>query len=344
MQNLFGKTFLQIQAIVTDSGLPSFTARQICEWLYKKHADRFEDMTNLSKRARQQLADSFTLDIAAPSSVQTSADGTKKYLFAAGCNRFIESAYIPDRSRATLCVSAQVGCKMGCLFCLTGKQGFQAQLPAGDIINQVRSLPERDSLTNIVYMGMGEPFDNLDNVMDSLEILTADWGYAMSPRRITVSTIGILPAMQHFIEHSQCHLAVSLHSPFHEERAKLMPVETVYPAEKILALLRAYDFGRQRRISFEYILFKDLNDTPRHSAALSRMLNGLRCRVNLIRFHPIPGSPLACSPEPTINTFRDALMQKGIRTTIRASRGQDISAACGMLSTKERVKVQAPDF
>ncbi len=344
MDVLFGKTLPELQEITTELGLPTFTAKQIADWLYKKQVDSIDEMTNLSKVARQKLSERFEMGITAPNSEQASKDGTKKYLFPAGCKRFIESAYIPDRERATLCVSSQVGCKMGCLFCLTGKQGFQSQLDAGQIVNQIRSLPERDKLTNIVYMGMGEPFDNLDNVMKSLEILTADWGYAMSPRRITVSTIGIVPAMRHFIENSQCHLAVSLHSPFHEERLKLMPVENVYPATEVLDLLRSFDFGRQRRISFEYIMFRDINDTQRHVNELARMLNGLRCRMNLIRFHPIPDTPLQCSTEETIAAFRDGLMRKGIRTTIRASRGQDIFAACGMLSTKALVKEQAPDF
>jgi 23S rRNA (adenine2503-C2)-methyltransferase len=344
MDALFGKTQTELQQIVHDLGLPAFAARQIADWLYKKHVDAIAGMTNLSKVARQKLAATYELGITPPDSVQTSTDGTRKYLFPAGCNRYIESAYIPDRQRATLCVSSQVGCKMGCLFCMTGKQGFQSQLTAAQIVNQIRSLPEREKLTNIVYMGMGEPFDNLDNVMQSLDILTADWGYAMSPRRITVSTIGILPAMRHFIENSQCHLAVSLHSPFHEERLKLMPVENVYPADELLELLRSFDFGRQRRISFEYILFRGINDTPRHINELVRLLNGLRCRINLIRFHPIPDTPLQCSTEETIAAFRNGLLRKGIRTTVRASRGQDIFAACGMLSTKALVKQQAPDF
>jgi len=344
MDALFGKTLAELQNITAELGLPKFAAKQIADWLYKKQVDSIEDMTNLSKVARQKLSENFEMGITQPTSEQASKDGTKKYLFPAGCSRFIESAYIPDRQRATLCVSSQVGCKMGCLFCLTGKQGFQSQLDAGQIVNQIRSLPERDKLTNIVYMGMGEPFDNLDNVMKSLEILTADWGYAMSPRRITVSTIGIVPAMRHFIENSQCHLAVSLHSPFHEERLRLMPVENVYPAKDVLELLRSFDFGRQRRISFEYIMFRDVNDTQRHVNELARMLNGMRCRMNLIRFHPIPDTPLLCSTEETIAALREGLMRKGIRTTIRASRGQDIFAACGMLSTKALVKAQAPDF
>ncbi len=341
---LFGKNYSEIQTIVAELGLKPFVAKQITEWLYQKNAHSFADMTNLSLANRSLLEEKFSMGLSAFSNVQASADGTKKYLFPTSNHRFIESAYIPDDDRATLCVSSQVGCKMGCLFCMTGKQGFQSQLSAGDILNQISSLPEREKLSNIVYMGMGEPFDNLDQLMKSLEILTAGWGFAMSPRRITVSTIGIIPAMKHFLEHSDCHLAVSMHSPFHEERQKLMPIENVYPIAKVIEQLRTFNMGKQRRISFEYIMFKGVNDTPRHVKEIARLLNGMRVRINLIRFHPIPETPLESSDEETIRGFKDALVKKGFRTTLRASRGQDIFAACGLLSTKELVKLQNPDF
>lgn len=343
-QPLFGKTLIELQGIVAELGLPKFTAAQIAGWLYKKDIASIAEMTNLSKEVRTKLEERFTFGLTRFSKVQESVDGTKKYLFPAGVHKFIEAAYIPEAKRKTLCVSSQVGCKMGCLFCMTGKQGFQSNLTAGQIVNQVRSLPERDSLTNIVYMGMGEPFDNLEEVMKSLEIFTADWGYAWSPKRITVSTIGIVPAIKHFLENSQCHLAVSLHSPFEEERKKLMPIETVYSLPEVIGTIREFDFGRQRRVSFEYIMFKDLNDTQRHVNELARILNGIRCRINLIRFHPIPNTPLESADETAIERFMVALNKKGIRTTVRASRGQDIYAACGMLSTKELVKRDAEDY
>jgi 23S rRNA (adenine2503-C2)-methyltransferase len=343
-QPLFGKTLRELQEIVTGLGLPKFTASQVADWLYKKDVTTIDEMSNLSKAVRQILNEHFDFGLTAFTKVQVSADGTKKYLFPAGQFKFIEAAYIPDETRKTLCISSQVGCKMGCLFCMTGKQGFQSNLTAGEIVNQVRSLPERDSLTNIVYMGMGEPFDNLDEVMKSLEIFTSEWGYAWSPKRITVSTIGIVPAIKRFLEESSCHLAVSLHSPFEEERKKLMPIETVYSLPEVLETIRSYDFGRQRRVSFEYIMFKDLNDTPRHVNELARILNGIRCRINLIRFHPIPNTPLQSSDEATIEQFMLALNKKDIRTTIRASRGQDIYAACGLLSTKELVKKNSEDY
>jgi len=334
-QPLFGKTLPELHKIVSDLGLPKFTAIQIADWLYKKDVRSIDEMSNLGKSAREKLTAQFDMGLVEHSNVQVSADGTKKYLYPTLNKKFIEAAYIPDQDRATLCVSSQVGCKMGCLFCMTGKQGFQSNLSAGEIVNQVRSLPEKDLLTSIVYMGMGEPMDNLDEVMKSLEIFTAEWGFGWSPKRITVSTIGIIPAMKDFLENSSCHLAVSLHSPFEEERKKLMPVENVYALPDLLDAIRNFDFGKQRRVSFEYIMFKGINDTPLHVKELSKKLNGIRCRINLIRFHPIPNTPLQSSDDATIEKFMIALNDKGIRTTIRASRGQDIFAACGLLSTKE---------
>ena len=335
---LFGKTLEDLKSISKELGLPSFTGKQLAEWLYQKDISGFEEMTNLSKKARELLSSRYSLGLQDPVEVQESVDGTKKYLFPAASGKFIETAYIPEKERATVCVSSQVGCKMGCLFCMTGKQGFQGNLSAGEIVNQYRSIPEWRKLTNIVYMGMGEPLDNLEEVLKSLEILTAPWGFALSPRRITVSTIGITPAMLQFLENSDAHLAISLHTPFDEERRKLMPVQQVYPLQEVLSEIRSWDFGRQRRVSFEYILFKNLNDTPAHVNELSRILSGIKCRINLIRFHPIPNTPLESPDENNILAFKERLNAKGITTTIRASRGQDIWAACGLLSTKKLMK------
>ncbi|TKG96351.1 23S rRNA (adenine(2503)-C(2))-methyltransferase RlmN [Puteibacter caeruleilacunae] len=341
---LFGKTLGELTEIVQQLGLPKFTAKQLADWLYKKDISSIEQMTNLSKKARTLLDEKYEIGLSAHIDVQTSKDGTKKYLYPTIYGKFIEAAYIPDDQRATLCVSSQVGCKMGCLFCMTGKQGFQGQLTSGEIINQIKSLPEREKLTNIVYMGMGEPFDNLTNVMNSLEVLTSDYGFGMSPRRITVSSIGILPSLKTFMDKSECHLAISLHSPFDEERKKLMPIQHVYPIKEVIKLLKSYDFSGQRRVSFEYIMFEGVNDTPQHVKELTRLLNGLKCRMNLIRFHAIPDTPLEGSPDSTIEEFKDALNAKGITTTIRRSRGMDIFAACGMLSTKKLLDEENKDF
>jgi len=335
---LFGKTLTELQELVVELGLPKFTARQIADWLYKKNISSIDEMTNLSKKAREVLNEQFELGLIAPTKVQESIDGTKKYLFQTVQHKFVETAMIPERDRRTVCVSSQVGCKMGCLFCFTAKQGFQGQLTAGEIVNQIKSIVEADEVSNIVYMGMGEPFDNLDEVLKSIEILTSEWGFAMSPRRITVSTIGIIPGMLTFLENSEAHLAVSLHTPFNEERRKLMPVEVAYPIEDVVAEIKRWDFGRQRRVSFEYIVFEGLNDSQEHVKELANLLSGLKCRINLIRFHPVPGTPLKSPDDATIQRFKDELNKKGILTTIRASRGQDIYAACGLLSTKELVK------
>lgn len=332
---LFGKTLNELSALAIELGLPKFTGKQMAEWLYQKDVSSIEEMTNLSKKAREILSSKYEFGLVNSTKVQESVDGTKKYLFPTVQGKFIETAMIPDDDRKTVCVSSQVGCKMGCLFCMTGKQGFQGQLTAGEIVNQIRNIPEWHEVTNIVYMGMGEPFDNLEEVLKSLEILTSEWGFAMSPRRITVSTIGIVPGMVTFLNQSEAHLAVSMHTPFDDERQKLMPVQVAYPLEEVIREIKSWDFGRQRRISFEYIVFKGLNDSPRHVQELCKILNGIKCRINLIRFHPIPGTPLEGTDENTLQKFKDRLNDKGILTTIRASRGQDIYAACGLLSTKE---------
>ncbi len=334
MEHLYGKTLAELRLVAEEFGLPRFAAGQMARWLYKRHVNDIASMTDLSAAARARLAERYDIGLAAPLAVSASEDGTRKYLYATETSgRHIESAYIPDGERATLCVSSQAGCRMGCRFCMTSRQGLHHSLSTLEILNQIASLPERDRLTNVVYMGMGEPLDNLDNVLRSLEVLTSEWGYAWSPTRITLSTAGVLPSLKRFLDESQVHLAVSLHNPFHDERQQIMPIEKPYPIAEVMKLLRQYDFTHQRRVSFEYIVMSGLNDTPRHVAELARLLNGVACRINLIRFHKIPDSPYFSPPQPQIEAFRDALIRKGIMTTIRRSRGEDIKAACGLLST-----------
>jgi 23S rRNA (adenine2503-C2)-methyltransferase len=333
---LFGKTLKELETLVDHLGLQRFIAWQVCDWLYKKHISSIDEMTNLSVKIRSELKNTYEIGRTNPMNYQGSTDGTKKYLYKVHNGKSIETVFIPESDRATLCISTQVGCKMGCVFCMTGQQGFQGNLSTGEILNQISSLPERDKLTNIVYMGMGEPFDNLDEVLKSLEILTAEWGYGLGPKRITVSTIGLLKGIERYIKESKCHLAISLHSPFDEERLRLMPIQKSNSIKSILAELRKYNFGLQRRISFEYIMFKGINDTPAHVKELAKLLNGLRCRINLIKFHKIPGSDLESSEDKTITSFNKSLNDSGIVTTMRKSRGQDILAACGLLSTKNK--------
>lgn len=349
-ETIFGRTLSQLREITDELGLPAFASKQLAHWLYRKHARSFDEMTNLPAAARELLRAHYETGTASPAKLSASSDGTRKYLYGAASagpssgSRFVEAAYIPENRRATLCLSTQIGCKMGCLFCMTGKQGFQGQLTPAEILNQYESLPERDSVTNIVYMGMGEPLDNLDAVIQSLEILTSDWGYGMSPARITVSTIGIIPGIRRFLAESSAHLAISMHSPFEEERRRLMPVQHVYPLREVIEVLRESDLPRQRRVSFEYIVFGGLNHSPAHVKAMARLLSGMRCRVNLIRFHTIPDTPLVPATDRQMVEFENQLKAKGIMTTIRRSRGQDILAACGLLSTKELVKPADVDY
>ncbi|MDD7317635.1 MAG: 23S rRNA (adenine(2503)-C(2))-methyltransferase RlmN [Prevotella sp.] len=340
-QPLLGMTPDEMTAAVTALGMPAFTGRQIANWVYEKGVGSIDEMTNISKKNRELLAGSFAVGRTEPITVQTSADGTRKYLFSAGnAGATIETVYIPDGERATLCVSCQVGCKMNCLFCQTGKQGFEGQLSAADILNQIYSLPERDTLTNIVFMGQGEPMDNLDNVLRTTEILTAEYGWAWSPKRITVSSVGVKNKLKRFLDESRCHVAISLHSPFHDQREQLMPAEKAMPIEDIVALLRQYDFSHQRRLSFEYIVFGGINDSADHAREIVRLLNGLECRINLIRFHQIPDVPLQGADDRKMEQLRDYLTSHGVFTTIRASRGQDIFAACGLLNTKHKERAQ----
>jgi 23S rRNA (adenine2503-C2)-methyltransferase len=337
-EKLYGKTLNELIAVARRMRMPGFAARQMADWLYRKDIHSIEEMTNLSKKMRDLLSQDYCIGLSEPVSSVESSDGTKKYLFRVLDDKYIETAYIPDDDRATVCVSSQAGCKMGCIFCMTGKQGFQGNLTANEILNQFRSIPESGRLTNVVYMGMGEPLDNIGEVLKSLDILTSEWGYGWSPTRITVSSVGLLKSISEFLEKSRCHLAISLHSPFDAERKRLMPVQKTNSVSDILEVIRNFNFNSQRRVSFEYILFKGLNDSESHIRELSRILNGIKCRINLIRFHPVPGVPLT-SPEPDeVIRFKEALNAKGILTTIRASRGMDIQAACGLLSTLKQNK------
>jgi len=349
-KKLLGKTPSELKDIAVSCGLPAFTGKQIAQWLYVKRVRSIEEMTNLSKTGRARLAEEYEVGVTAPIDVQTSADGTRKYLFPVTCTHdgalgaiesptpgkletaAIEAVMIPDDDRKTLCVSSQSGCKMGCHFCMTGRQGFHGHLSAADIISQFLAVDESFELTNTVFMGMGEPLDNWENVRRAIEILTADWGFGWSPKRVTLSTIGVIPNLRRYLDESRCHLAVSLHDPFPDERESIMPVEKGYHIRDVIDLIRQYDFTGQRRVSFEYTMFSGFNDTKRHADALVQLLKGLECRVNLIRFHKIPDFPYSTTSTAMMEAFRDRLTRSGITATIRASRGEDIFAACGLLA------------
>lgn len=329
---LLGMNIEQLREVVESVGLRKFAAGQMARWLYVKRAESFDVMTDLPKTARERLAANYCVGRELPLAKVVSSDGTVKYLFEGAGGRDVESVMIPDKDRRTLCVSSQAGCRMNCAFCMTGRQGFHGQLTAARIINQVLSVDESDELTNIVFMGMGEPMDNLPAVMAAIEVLTAPWGLAWSPKRITVSSIGKIAELRELIERTKVHVAISVHSPFSAERESLMPVEKAYRLTDVIDMLRGYDWAHQRRLSVEYIMWNGLNDDMRHADALARLLKGLHCRVNLIRFHAIPDSKLATAPERRMEAFRDRLNELGITATIRASRGEDIMAACGMLA------------
>lgn len=332
---LIGKNLEELREVAAECGMPAFAAKQMARWLYEKRVTDIEAMTDLSKAARQRLAqEGYVVGREAPLAAVKSVDGTAKYLFTGEGGRDVEAVCIPDKDRVTICVSSQAGCKMNCSFCMTGKQGFHGSLTPAAIINQVLSVPESAELTNIVFMGMGEPLDNLEAVLRAIEILTAKWGLAWSPKRITVSSIGKLRELRRLLDETKVHVAISIHSPYPAERESLMPVERAYPIREVIDLLRTYDFSHQRRLSFEYIMFGGLNDDRRHCMELASRLSGLDCRVNLIRFHAIPGSELRSSEPERMEQFRDMLNARGITATIRASRGEDILAACGMLAGK----------
>lgn len=331
-KHLLGLTLSELQEVALACGMQKFVGKQLADWIYKKKITSIEEMTNISVANRNKLSASYDVGRKAPVDLQRSVDGTVKYLFQINQKQTVESVMIPEEDRATLCVSSQIGCKFNCLFCMTGKQGFNGHLSVTDIINQVYSVEESDALTNLVFMGMGEPLDNYERVKKVIELLTADYALGWSPKRITLSTTGVTPKLKQFLEETTAHLAISLHNPFPQERLSIMPAEKAFPIIDVIKLLKQYDWSKQRRLSFEYIMFDKLNDSIPYAKELVRLVSGIDCRVNLIRFHAIPNVNLKTSGNETMVKFRDYLTSKGVTCTIRSSRGEDIFAACGMLA------------
>lgn len=342
-KKLIGMNLEELQDVAYKGKMPKFVGKQLAEWIYEKRAVSFDEMVNISKKNKEWLAANYEVGREAPVSSSRSSDGTVKYLFSAGAGKSIESVYIPDKDRATLCVSSQVGCKMNCYFCATGRMGFKANLSASQIINQILSIPPRPSkgeaemtpLTNVVFMGMGEPLDNFGAVERAIEIMTAPWGLGWSPKRITVSTVGKLPQLKELLDRTQVHVAVSLHTADMAQRESMMPAQKAFPMAGVIRCLQSYDFSHQRRLSFEYIMWRGVNDDIAHAEMLVKLIGKLDCRVNLIQFHAIPGVDLKPATEERMLMFRNYLNQKGITATIRTSRGEDIEAACGMLAAKK---------
>ena len=264
-----------LKVAVKEAGMPAFTAKQIADWIYRKRVRSIDEMTNISLKNRERLNELFEVGYCSPSDEARSVDGTVKYLYRVANGHYVEAVYIPDGERATLCVSSQVGCKMNCLFCMTGKQKYTANLTANEIINQILSLPEFEKLTNIVFMGMGEPCDNLDNLLQAIDIITSEYGLGWSPHRLTVSSVGVRKGLKRLLDSGDYHIAISLHHPVPEERREIMPAEKGYSIMEILELLREYDFSHQRRLTFEYIVFKGINETMSHARKLLKLLSGI---------------------------------------------------------------------
>ena len=329
---MLGKSPDELVSAAVECGLKPFVGRQLADWLYVKKAADWSRFTNISGESKARLQERYELGTCPPAGSAVSSDGTVKYLFKVGETDAVEAVMIPEDERKTLCVSSQAGCRMGCRFCMTGRQGWHGNLSTADILNQFISIPQAQGLTNAVFMGMGEPLDNYAAVSKAIDILTDEKGFGWSPKRITLSTIGVLPVLRQFLDGQRCHLAVSLHNPFPDERLEMMPVQKAWPLSDVVSLIRGYDFTGQRRVSFEYTMFAGWNDSKRHADALIRLLSGLECRVNLIRFHKIPDFPYECSPDARMEEFKNRLNNHGIVCTIRASRGEDILAACGMLA------------
>ncbi len=331
--SLCGLSADEIHDLIKPGGFSYSHALKIANSIYKKGTTDLLMVPGIPKKLKHELESLAIAGLFKPVSSLKSSDNTIKYLFRNSKGLNYETVYIPDKKRNTACVSTQSGCRMGCPFCVTGSYGFHGDLTAGEIINQVISLPDADKVTHVVFMGMGEPLDNTDNVMKACEILTAEWGMAISPRNVTVSTIGIEPEIRRFLEKCECNLTLSLFSPFTEERGAVVAVENRYPVNKVLQIMKEHPLKKRRRMSVAYIMISGLNDTERHLDALKKLLDGSDIRVNLIPFHPPPGDKHLSSSEERMQYFRHELVVSGISASVRRSRGADISAACGLLAS-----------
>ena len=323
----------EIADLIRAGGFTHSQAVIVAGLLYKKGSAALEKSARIPQRLKKYLSEIAQTGIYLPVRSAESADGTIKYLFESPDRKKFESVFIPDKKRKTVCVSTQSGCRMGCLFCVTGRYGFYGDLSAGDIVNQVISLQHNGKITHVVFMGMGEPMDNPYNVLKACRILTAEWGLAISPANITVSSVGITPAIKDFLERSDCNLALSLYSPFHEERRKAIPAENVYPVKEILNIMSRYPMKRKRRMTLAYVMISGINDTDRHLEELIKIAGGTQIRINLLPFHAIPGDDKRSSSEERLQFFKHNLIKSGISASVRKSRGADISAVCGLLAS-----------
>ena len=332
----------ELQARLIAMGLKKYRADQIVTWIFTHHAVSFEEMTNIAKAERELLSAAFFISRPSLARIEESADSTRKFLFELEDHHTIESVLIPDEDRQTLCISSQVGCQQACRFCLTGSGGFTRNLKAFEIADQVLEVERilrrerKRRITNIVLMGMGEPLANFDEVMAALKVITSEKGLGFSPRRVTVSTDGLVPEIDRL---GTCgvkvNLAVSLNATTDEVRDRIMPVNRRYPIKELLAACRRYPLEPRRRITFEYVLLKGVNDSVEDARRLAQMLRGIKCKVNLIPFNPFPGSEFKRPDDVTVRQFQKVLLDHHYTAPVRESRGRDISAACGQLRERQ---------
>jgi 23S rRNA (adenine2503-C2)-methyltransferase len=343
--NLFHYSLAELEALLRSLGEPAFRAKQIYEWIWKHKKFSFEEMTNVSKDLRQKLSADYA--IVAPKIVHTeqSEDGTRKFLLALEDGKTVETVWIPreDQGRVTVCISTQVGCKMGCKFCLTAQQKTERNLSAGEIAGQILVLPENEKVTNVVVMGMGEPFDNYDNLMGGLSILQDPTAMGLGSARITVSTSGLVPAIHRFARESKCRLAVSLNAPNDKVRSEIMPINKAYPLAVLLGALKEIsgrNYPRLRKkdfqVTFEYILMENLNDSVEDARELVRITRGLPCKINLLLYNENPNTPFKRPATERVAAFQEVLSRAGLLNFVRRSRGRDISAACGQLASLQK--------
>jgi len=347
--NLLGQPETALKDFFASLGEKPFRARQMLQWIHQRNVDAFEEMTDLSKSLREQLAEVASVQLPQVISEQQSADGTVKWLFESGAGQAVETVFIPEPDRGTLCISSQVGCALDCAFCATGAQGFNRNLQVDEIIGQVthanRNLPVRPNgkpaVTNVVFMGMGEPLANFRNVLLALELLLSDFAYGLSRRRITVSTSGVVPNIEKLGDAQNVSLAVSLHAPNDALRDKLVPINRMHPINELLDACWRYAAKRANRfITFEYVMLRDVNDSLQHADELAALLAGRPAKVNLIPFNPFTGNEFQRSRSTTIREFQDRLRERGLIATTRRTRGDDIDAACGQLAGKVRDRVR----
>jgi 23S rRNA (adenine2503-C2)-methyltransferase len=337
--NILNMTRQQLAGWLAEQGIAAYRAGQILKWVYRRQTDDFAAMSDIAKEVRALLPQHFRIPRLEVRTVQTSTDGTRKFLFGLADGESVESVLIPERDHFTLCVSSQVGCAQNCRFCLTAQSKLRRNLTGGEILAQVRDirhgLPAPERLSNLVFMGMGEPLANLENLLRALEILLdSDVGLGFAARRVTVSTAGLVPQMLEFGRRSRASLAVSLNAADNETRSRLMPINARYPLEELLEACRSYPLPPGRRITFEYILIKGVNDSPEDARRLARRLHPIRCKINLIPFNPHEGSGFERPSEEAILAFQEVLLGKHFTVIVRQSKGQDISAACGQLRAR----------